>query len=289
MFNGAHVIQAMALDIENLFQPGTYKFRYRICGSTNYTLGFNGEPRVIFSEEIGELEISTLKDAFIVLLIGCHEAAHVLNCHHRIGHTEFSDVIRDDRSLELFADFFGAKLLQTLVLKGEYIGHILSSFKSPPLNGNILYESIGSALGELYRTYYYRSDKSKIYESALSRVGICVNGINSVLDRAYGFDIFRALTVFFAFHKDSSFNDQPDRYLKDTDLPRHGAALMAAIERNGKMFHNMKPDSLRLLGGVSYKVNHSPRLEGTDIATPVKLALDLKARRDFSSSLTYNK
>ncbi|MBX8473092.1 hypothetical protein K5E37_29000 [Pseudomonas sp. RIT778] len=251
MFDGGHLIQAMALDIERFFN-GSHKFKYRISGYKTFATAYEGVPVAVYSTDIGYKEVLSLEDACLILLIGCHEAAHVLNRHDLVRHSPDNNNAKDDLALEVFADFFGAKLFQTLILVGSETRRLFKQVGYSSLEK--LYDELGNSLGVLYSTYYQWSESGKSYESALSRVGIAVAGTNSVLDRFLGVDVNRSYKVFEKLHKRTCLVGQSKPYLANNKLPHHAAILMAKVQKNGSMFHNMKPSVVYLLGGDTYDV-----------------------------------
>ncbi|AJE23887.1 hypothetical protein [Azotobacter chroococcum] len=249
MFDGGHLLQAMALDIERFFN-NSYRFRYRVYGSKNMSTAENGSPLAVYAQDVGLKEIENLKDACLILLIGCHEAAHALNRHNLIKSTSEINAIKDDISLEVFADFFGAKLFQTLVLIGRETRILFKRCGYKKLQ--TLYDDMGDALEILYRSYYQWGESSGRYESSLSRVGLCVAGVNSVLDRFLGVDPYRSFMIFEKLHKGTNLNDQRKPYLADKEIPHHAGMLMAKVQDGNSMFPGIYPEISYLLGGYSY-------------------------------------
>ncbi|MGF6487009.1 hypothetical protein [Pseudomonas frederiksbergensis] len=258
MFDGGHLIQAMALDVEGFFS-GNYKFKYRISGYKTFATAQQGIPLAIYSTDIGYKEVLSLEDACLILLIGCHEAAHVLNRHDLVRHSANNNNAEDDLALEIFADFFGAKLFQTLILVGPETRSLFKRLGYTRLDS--LYDDLGRALGVLYNTYYQWSESGRNYESALSRVGIAVAGTNSVLDRLLGVDINRSFKVFDKLHKRTHLFDKRKPYLAANKLPRHAGKLMAKVQKDGSMFLDMNPGVVYLLGGDTYDVPEKVRDE----------------------------
>ncbi|WP_164488874.1 hypothetical protein [Sphingobium sp. LF-16] len=118
-----------------------------------------------------------IKDAdrfhFHLLIIG-HEIAHVVH-RHLMARTRSPE---EDRSLEFWADFYGAKVMMTLLIYGQRI----RSLHNQLYDGERFHEgleSIGRAAGLLVTSVY--NDHAK-YPPKLMRVGLISNGISSVLE-----------------------------------------------------------------------------------------------------------
>lgn len=124
-----------------------------------------------------DMAIDIIEDAdrfhFHLLIIG-HEIAHIV--HRHLGaKTQTSE---DDRSLEYWADFYGAKVMMTLLLRGQRIRALHDQLYKGDRFAEAL-ESIGRATGLLVSAVY--NDHAK-YPPKLMRVGLMSNGITYVLE-----------------------------------------------------------------------------------------------------------
>lgn len=110
---------------------------------------------------------------FHLLIIG-HEIAHVVH-RHLMAKTRSP---AEDRSLEFWADFYGAKVMMTLLIYGQRI----RSLHNQLYDGERFHEgleSIGRAAGLLVTSVY--NDHAK-YPPKLMRVALISNGISYVLE-----------------------------------------------------------------------------------------------------------
>jgi hypothetical protein len=115
---------------------------------------------------------------FHLLMLG-HEIAHLVH-RHLDGSSDQSD--EDYRSLELWADFYGAKVAMALLTYGKQLHPIAKTFWSEG-DMHALLSNIGDAVGLLV-SHVYR--KHRKYPSILERAGLTSNGVLSFVRNYYG-------------------------------------------------------------------------------------------------------
>lgn len=192
--NGKELVEFVVADLEGFFHPGA-----GFCVATAFgseplkdhaiVRGAGRDARICFSSDFCACEISDGDTFNFMLLVVCHELAHFLHQHN--SNTDASSF--ESRSIEDWADFFGAKLAMTILTYGQRVRLLHDGFAELAHSGRRL-DSIGKALSRLAQTFFI--NESPKYSSRLSRVGYCVAGINSFFDRHFGYiDLKRSYSV----------------------------------------------------------------------------------------------
>jgi hypothetical protein len=158
---------------------------------------------IVLPNEMGEELIDTPERAFFHLIIIGHEIAHLVHKHLEGAKVQTDE---DHMSLELWADYYGSKVMMTLANYGQRVVQALESVFSNRSSKDAL-ESIGPAVGRLFRTYYR---DSKRYPSRLERVGLTSNGIGSFLRIFLGeqFNVDMYLSIFKCVYSDRAIQDE---------------------------------------------------------------------------------
>lgn len=194
-FTGEDLARAAAADFESFFLPGgEVKIRIEVKGvHAAITRGKGDQVRIVIPREMAEEVIDDADLLHFHLLILGHEIAHVV---HR--HNEEVDQPRDDYyALEMWADFYGAKVMMCLLTFGALVGSKYRQFY--PQRGVFVepLESMGRAAGRLVTSVYQEHPR---YPLPLLRVGLITNGIQSFLRRevsggamVWGFGVSRRL------------------------------------------------------------------------------------------------
>lgn len=220
MITGKDVVLASQKDLESLFIPeANFELKIELDSSSRHhasVVGTGKNLRIRFSKDFCSAEVADI-DAFhfFALIIG-HEIAHYMHAHNEHNdQTEF-----DSKSIEAFTDFFGTRVMMTLITYGQnYIGlYEKLGFKFH--SGKVL-DSIGTAIAKLSDSLF-KTD-SKNYPNCISRVGFCAAGVTSFLDKKFGnINIQRsmdALTrIYTAGNLPQLFKLQSDEFDMDPDL-----------------------------------------------------------------------
>ncbi|TMP59331.1 hypothetical protein CWB77_14035 [Pseudoalteromonas sp. S1610] len=200
------LIQSAILDMRSFFHKGkSPKFnvelgsramREHACFS-----GTQSKAKICFSKDFCSFPINTIDDYNFILMIVSHELAHYLHKHneHKDSNTH------DTKSIESYADFFGARILMTLITFGPNCRTHLLEIVPTPHSGKLL-NSIGQALSRLAETIF--DTKSGMYSNRITRIGYCAAGITSFLD-AYNqnFDYKRSMDVLTRLYSQGSLRD----------------------------------------------------------------------------------
>jgi len=171
---GETLAQAVAEDFKFFFLPGQApKFRIAIEAAHHPCIRRSGDDvRIVIPPDMAREPIVDADTMFFHLLILGHELAHLVH-RHLYAQTEET---ADDRALEYWADFYGAKVVMVLVSCGEQCNDIFRHFFPGTHFFETALESIGRAVGRLVETVY--SD-DKRYPPKLLRVGLISNGVTS--------------------------------------------------------------------------------------------------------------
>lgn len=190
---GETIALGAAADFEAFFLPSwSYPVPVHF-GPVNAacTKVFGDQLRIVLPHETATDPIENAERLFFHLLIIGHEIAHLVH-RHMDGLRDQSD--EDYYSLELWADFYGAKVAMALATYGSKTHQVVRRFFP---NGELFdaLDSIGDAAELLVRTVYR---KNRRYPHPLLRVGLLSNGVTSFLRHDLGarFDPILHFSVF---------------------------------------------------------------------------------------------
>ena len=178
IITGEDLARAAAADFESFFLPGGgVPIRIEVKGiHAAITKGMGDKVRIVIPREMAREVIDTPDKLFFHLLIVGHEIAHVV---HR--HNDEVDQGRDDfHALEMWADFYGAKVMMCLVTYGGRINPKFKTFFPGTQFLEPALESMGEAAERLVTGVYANHPR---YPYPLLRVGLVNNGITSFLRR----------------------------------------------------------------------------------------------------------
>ena len=150
---GKDVANELIKDIEGFhFHSSNFKIKKEFGRASRLqasVAGIGDDKRIKLSKDICEFEITNLVDLFYVAIIVCHEVAHYLNNH--TSHIDKSSV--DFTALEVWADFFGARIFITAITFGSRTQKLIKRFCSEIEQEQILI-SIGRAIKDIYKYIY---------------------------------------------------------------------------------------------------------------------------------------
>jgi hypothetical protein len=173
---GGDLAGAAAADFESFFHP-RHPMRVRVnVGAVNNACirkGVSG-PVIVIPREMATEPIDTPERLYFHLLILGHEIAHLVHRHLSAGEQQAADY----RSLDYWADFYGAKVMMTLLTYGERLVPVFRSFFPEEKIFPIALEPVGAAVGRLVEAVY--TDHPR-YPPKLLRAGTVSNGITSFM------------------------------------------------------------------------------------------------------------
>ncbi len=174
---GEKLARLAAADFESFFVPeGKVSVRIFVeSGPIARARGTGANARILISPDMANDVIDGPDRFHLHLLIIGHEIAHLLHRHVQSEPPETSDI----QALEYWADFYGAKVMTTLVSFGANISAIYKHY-FPKDRFDPGLRSMGSAIGTMVETVY---SVNKLYPAPLVRVSLTTNGIMCVLRR----------------------------------------------------------------------------------------------------------
>lgn len=210
------------------------------------------KPTLQFSYLFSDSIVDDYRDLFYCLIIAGHELAHWANAHTK--HLDKDDL--DSKAIEMWADFFGARLVFTAVARCEKVKEIItgqlrtSTFDE--LGPDALLPEYGRALRSLYNDVLVPADFSPQYPSPIERVHICTAGVTSFFYRHQGcMNMGRAILVLRSILLDP-FQDLLDIFQQDVSGgDRHELAF-----RTIEIHLELKQGRSLITPGIRDEFNH---------------------------------
>lgn len=174
--SGKFLAEAAAADFAYFFLPNLGpKVPISVESALHPGIRTNAEgARIVTPTDMTADRIDSPDKLFFHLLILGHKIAHLVHRHGHAGEQEREDY----RSLEYWADFYGTKVMMTLVVHGQVISRIHRMLTPDSADMFDSLVSIGNAVGRLVETVY--SDDPR-YPPKLLRAGLINNGVTSFL------------------------------------------------------------------------------------------------------------
>ncbi|WP_267382198.1 MULTISPECIES: hypothetical protein [unclassified Sphingomonas] len=174
--DGEALAHMAAADFEYFFLPELGPRVTIAVGSTvNACIRRRGDDVwIALPTDMAREQITDAARMFFHLIILGHEIAHLVHRHLYAGQQETEDY----RALEYWADFYGAKVMMTLVTFGPRVSQVFKHLS--PAGGSFVsaMEDVGAAAGRLIESVYV---PNKRYPAPLLRVGLVNNGVTSFL------------------------------------------------------------------------------------------------------------
>ncbi|WP_410480239.1 hypothetical protein [Pseudomonas sp. DCA-1] len=153
-----------------------------------------GIPTLRFSYRFADNVVSNHTDMFYCLIIAAHELAHWTNAHTK--HLDRDDL--DSKAIEMWADFFGTRLLFTAVARCKHLAAIINRLSTPAFDAegsDGLLSPYGEALRQVYDRVFVPAGESPKYPSPAERAQICGTGVPSFFHRHFG-ELYEGRTIF---------------------------------------------------------------------------------------------
>lgn len=198
LITNKEVIEALIAD---------FKLMHFISHQPDVKCDFDGDPAVLaevlkvagspvlrFSYRFADNVVSNHTDMFYCLIIAAHELAHWANAHTK--HLDRDDL--DSKAIEMWADFFGTRLLFTAIARCEHLQAIINRFRTPLFDvegADGLLPPYGEALRQVYDRVFVPAGESPKYPSPSERVQICGTGVTSFFYRHLG-ELYEGRTIF---------------------------------------------------------------------------------------------
>nr|GLK22146.1 hypothetical protein GCM10017606_29740 [Microbacterium terregens] len=175
---GEDLARAAAADFEHFFLPGgEVPIRVEVKGvNAAITRGVGEKTRIVIPREMATEVVDSADKLHFHLLILGHEIAHVVHRHN----DEVDQAPLDYHALEMWADFYGAKVMMCLLTFGSQVNPKFREFYPGDYFLEDALESMGRAVERLVTGVYTNHPR---YPFPLLRVGLVNNGIMSFLRR----------------------------------------------------------------------------------------------------------
>lgn len=225
----AEVAEQAVEDFVSFYNPAAgFQLRLGFRGTTlARCVGIGASGGIVMSEDFKSQPVESLEDLAFVLLILGHEVAHYVHLHNAAE--QLPSV--DNRSLEDWADFYGAKVMMTLTACGSRTGPLFQRLQGTA-SVDEAYVEIGNALAKLAHSVFPTSSSS--YSTPLTRVGHYVCGILSFVDAMGGTkNLARSVAIQRLLYRNHLLHrlmiEQGQTYLKD-DTPDRSLAIHRGLQ-----------------------------------------------------------
>ena len=266
--SGAELARAAAADFESFFFPAAgMRVNVSVEAINHACIRTNSRgSSIVIPREMAAEPIDDPDRLHFHLLILSHEIAHLVHRHTHAGQQQNKDY----RSLEYWADFYGAKVMMALLTYGRRVGPIFRQFFPGEHFFEDTLESIGRAVGRLVETVYTDDPR---YPPPLLRVGLASNGVTSFFrfhlnnpDPIWPFSVFKRIFSSPAVKELMLFRPEDVEY--DEDPVRRALAWHREMQGTCRAIAlGMKPPFL-------------PFLHTTFDQTEEEIAFSRKIRRD---------
>ncbi|MFJ4452633.1 hypothetical protein ACIP1G_01885 [Pseudomonas sp. NPDC089392] len=262
-----------------------FKWMHEANQQPDVQCDFNGDPSPLaqiveaagkitlrFSYRFADSVVSNYTDLFYCLIIAGHELAHWANAHTK--HLDKDDL--DSKAIEMWADFFGTRLVFTAVARCPHLRVIINQLRTPAFDAqgeDALLPAYGQALRQVYERVYVPGGVTSTYPAPSERVQICGAGVTSFFYRHLE-KMHQGMTVF-ALQKVllEPFADVLDIFSGDVDTDESDELSFRGIEihlglKEGRplITPGVRPEFNQLVGthylGHSENMAHREDLRG---------------------------
>lgn len=222
MSNGKDVVLAAKKDLESFFKDEVnFSLELELDSKSLHhasVIGTGEKLRIRFSKDFCLANISEINDLHYFLFVVSHEIAHYLHAHNK--HKDESSF--ESKSLEAFADFFGSKIMMTILTYGNNFRKLYEKLGFKFHGGEVI-DSIGFAFSDLAESVF--NTNSDLYSNRITRVGHCSAGIMSFLDNQFSnTDIKRSMNVLTRIYSSGKLpiiiKSEGNQFFMDPDLIR---------------------------------------------------------------------
>lgn len=227
-------------------QAAGFQLRLGFSGTTlARCVGIGPKGGIVMSEDFKSQPVESLEDLAFVLLILGHEVAHYVHLHNAAE--QLTSI--DDRSLEDWADFYGAKVMMTLTTCGNRTGPLFKRLKGTASVDDV-YVGIGNVLAKLAQSVFPSSSSS--YSNPLTRVGHYICGILSFVDAMEGMkSLERSIAIQRLLCRNDNLKrlmiEQGQAYLTDNTPDRSMAIHRGLQQTSAGITPGLQPEFERFL------------------------------------------
>lgn len=263
MLTGKDVVLAAKKDLESFFVlNANFELKIELDSHSRHhasTIGAGESLRIRFSKDFCSAEVADINSFHYFALIIGHEIAHYMHAHNE--HNDETEY--DSKSIEAFTDFFGTRVMMTLITYGqEYIE--LYKKLGFEFHSEKVIDSIGVAIARLSESLF--NADSKNYPNCISRVGFCAAGVTSFLDKKFGnVDIQRSMHVLTRIYTSGSlpqlFELKSNEFDMDLNLIVRSDEVHKAIQGiNLSISNGVKPQYLKYIGTSYHSTEDSRKM-----------------------------
>lgn len=172
------IIKAIFDDFDSFFSNVKHEnYRYIFNAKHDLKVYRTGKKSYLnIPEDIKYLDIDLDEEKVYLLFLIGHEIAHLANKH--LDHKDKNSF--DTRSIEMWADFFGAKIAMSILINGKNFNQLVNSDLSDPNKGLELLSYMLNIINEIYKN----TNESEKYLDSNSRLSTTTAGIIAYLTRA---------------------------------------------------------------------------------------------------------
>jgi len=260
MFTGKDIVLAAKKDLESFFEDEVnFSLNLELDSDSPHhasVVGTGRNLRVRLSKYFCSANISEINDLHYFLFIISHEIAHYLHTHNE--HKDESSF--ESKSLEAFADFFGSKIMMTILTYGNDFKEFYKKLGFKFHSGEVI-DSIGFAFSDLAENIF--NTNSDIYSNRITRVGHCSAGIISFLDNQFSnTDIKRSMNVLTRIYSSGELptiiKGEGNHFFMDPDLIRVSDKIHKDIQGiDIGITKGLKPEFKIFIGTVYFSTEES--------------------------------
>lgn len=266
---GRKIIKAALWDIKSFFVKGrSPKFEVDIGSRAMRDhasfAGKGNKSKLCFSKDFCSFPINNIDDYNFSLMIISHELAHYMHKHN--DHIDVDTF--DTKSIEAWADFFGAKVMMSLMTFGQKNMELQKELGFKFHSGDML-NSIGICLYKLACTLFNIEDER--YSNRITRVGYCAAGVTSFLDAYWGdMKVSRSMDILTRLYSQGELIEWITSENESFSLDK------LIIERATEIHRNIQGYQLAITKGL--KSNMIPFIDTSYRTSPVMRDLYVKFR-----------
>jgi len=148
-----NLIEKYIENFESLFEPHVeFKLKIDFCEVSSPVIrGKDSDMKILIPKMYEDVEFEDHAKELMLLFILAHETAHYIN---KLTHHKDTSVL-DSRAIEIWADFFGCKLLLTVCF---YCDFFINRYQMRT-NLSVFFDNYYNGLNNMFDTYYNKEHK----------------------------------------------------------------------------------------------------------------------------------
>lgn len=265
MITGKDIALAAKEDLESLFEETAhFELKIELDSNSRHHACISGDGenlRIRFSKDFCMAPVTNIDDLHFFLIIICHEFAHYLHAHN--SHNDTSDF--DSKSIEAFADFFGVKIMMTLITYGKNFISLYDNLSFNSKTQKEIIKSIAEAISKLAETIF--KNESPKYSNRISRIGHFAAGITSFFDTEFNsMNVRRSLSLLEIIYTTDKISEllilESNKFEMDANLISRFDEIHKKIQGSDlEITKGIKPFFKKFIGTSYNSTNESKKLE----------------------------